>query len=147
MPQGTPRAPEGANPVGLVFPSKTGSPLYPKNIRRRHFLPALQALGITGIRQHDFRCTFASLHVASGTHPKLVQERMGHSSIGLTMDRYGKIAGQMALTTEQEARFEVLTTKALPASVPVEPTENSGEATIAHVDRASARDSDPERAT
>jgi integrase len=137
----------GSNPLNLVFPSQSGTPLYPKNIRRRHFLPALQALGITGIRQHDFRRTFIALHVEAGTHPKLVQERVGHSSIALTMDVYARVAGQMALATEQEARFEALAVKALPASVPVEPTTSSGVKTTADADRAPARDSDPESAT
>ena len=135
---------KGSNPLNLVFPSQTGTPLYPKNIRRRHFLPALQALGVVGVRQHDFRRTFIALHVEAGTHPKLVQERVGYSSIGLTMDVYGKIAGQMALATEQEARFEALTAKAIPASVSVEPAGNSGVETTADVDRAPASDSDPE---
>ena len=62
---------------------------------------------------------------------------MGHSSIALTMDVYGKIAGQMALTTEQEARVEALAVKALPASVPVEPTTDFGTGT------ASASEGDP----
>jgi integrase len=132
---------DGSNPLNLVFPSKTGTPLYPKNVRRRHFLPALQALGITGVRQHDFRRTFASLHVASGTHPKLLQERMGHSSIGLTMDLYAKIAGQMALTTEQEARFEALAVKALPASVSARPTGNSRVETTTDAHHAPAAES------
>ena len=73
-----------------------------------------------------------------------MQERVGYSSIGLTMDVYGKIAGQMALATEQEARFEALTAKAIPASVSVEPAGNSGVETTADVDRAPATDSDPE---
>jgi integrase len=134
----------GSNPLNLVFPSQTGTPLYPKNIRRRHFLPALQALGIVGIRQHDFRRTFIALHVEAGTHPKLVQERVGHSSIGLTMDLYGKIAGQMALSTEQEARLEALAAKALPESVPVEPTTNSVTETPTEPDRTLAKTSDSE---
>jgi len=113
---------DGSNPLDLVFPSQTGTPLYPKNIRRRHFLPALQALGIVGVRQHDLRRTFIALHVEAGTHPKLVQERVGHSIIGLTMDPYGKIAGQMAMTMEQEARFEALAAKALPGFDSAEPT-------------------------
>ena len=135
------------NPLDLVFPSETGTPLYPKNIRRRHFLPALQALGIMGVRQHDFRRTFIALHVEAGTHPKLVQDRVGHSSIGLTMDVYGKIAGKMALATEQEARFEALAVKALPASIPVESAGNSELEATADTDRAPAPESDPERAT
>jgi hypothetical protein len=34
------------NPLDLVFPSEAGTPLYPKNVRRRHFVPAMQALGV-----------------------------------------------------------------------------------------------------
>ena len=135
---------DGSNPLNLVFPSQTGTPLYPKNIRRRQFLPALQALGIVGVRQHDFRRTFIALHVEAGTHPKLVQERVGHSSIGLTMDTYGKIAGRMTLAQEQEARFEVLAARALPAPLPVEPTTNPGTNTATDSDHNPARNSDPE---
>lgn len=133
---------DGPNPLDLIFPSETGTPLYPKNVRRRHFLPALQALGIVGVRQHDFRRTFIALHVEAGTHPKLVQERVGHSSIALTMDVYGKIAGKMALATEQEARFEALAARALPAPVPVEPSTNSSTSSIIEAKGEPAKDSE-----
>ncbi|HEV8661543.1 MAG TPA: tyrosine-type recombinase/integrase [Candidatus Methylomirabilis sp.] len=103
------------NPLGLVFPSEDGTPLYPGNVRSRHFAPALKALGVEGIRPHDFRRTFIALHVEAGTHPKQIQERVGHSSIKLTMDVYGKLAGKMALGAEQAARLDALATKALPA--------------------------------
>ncbi len=109
------------NPLDLVFPSEASTPLDPKNIRRRHFVPAMKALGVTGIRQHDFRRTFIALHVEAKTHPKLVQERVGHSSIALTMDVYGKIAGKMTLGKEEEAKLNALATKALPASIAPEP--------------------------
>ncbi len=137
----------GPNPLDLVFPSQAGTPLYPKNIRRRHFAPALRALGITGIRQHDFRRTFTALHVEAGTHPKLVQERAGHSNIGLTMDVYAAIAGRMTLAPEQEARLDALAARALPAPVPVEPTTNSGAKAATGSDRNPARNSDPENTT
>lgn len=130
---------------GPCHPETDRTPLYPKNIRRRHFIPAATALGITGIRQHDFRRTFIALHVEAGTHPKLVQERVGHSAVALTLDVYGKLAGKMALTTEQEARFEALAVKALPAPAPVKPAENSEAETTADADRAPAKDSDPGR--
>jgi integrase len=67
------------NPLGLVFPSEDGTSRNPGNIRKRHFAPALMALGLKGIRPHDFLRTFIALHVEAGTHPKLVQERVGHS--------------------------------------------------------------------
>jgi len=99
---------DGNDSVRTVSSRIRPHPPAPRNIRRRHFLPSLTAFGITGIRQHDFRRTYIALHVDAGTHPTLVQERVGYSSIGLTMDLYGKIAGHTALAAEQEARFEAL---------------------------------------
>jgi hypothetical protein len=129
-----------------VFSSQTGTLLYPKNIRRRHFLPALQALGIVGVRQHDLRRSFVAIHVEAGTHPKLVQERAGHCSVTLTMDTYARITGRMMLAPEQEARFEALAVKALPSSVSVESTANSAVETNTDVNGVPARDCDPESA-
>jgi integrase len=136
---------DGPNPLDLIFPSETGTPRYPKNIRRRHFLPALRALGITGgIRQHDFRRTFVAMHVEAGTHVKVLQDRLGHSNINLTMDVYGKIASRMELARAQEERFEALTARALPAPVPVEPGTNSGTNGDTNSDDDPAKTSDPQ---
>ncbi len=107
----------GLNPHGLVFCTKQGPPLDGRNVRRRHFEPALKRLGLTGVRLHDFRRTFIALHVRAGTHPKLVQDRVGHKDIRLTMDTYGKIAGKVALGPEEASRFNGLTAKALPPLV------------------------------
>lgn len=103
-----------SNPHDLVFCTSEGTPLDGHNVRRRHFQPALKALGITGIRPHDFRRTFVAMHVQAGTHPKLVQTRLGHADIRLTMDTYGKLAGEIALGAEEAARFNGLAVKALP---------------------------------
>ncbi len=105
------------NPHGLVFPSEEGTPMVPGNVRRRHFAPALKAIGAQGIRLHDFRRTFIAAHVEAGTHPKLVQDRVGHSNIKLTMDTYGKVAGKMALAEEQTTRFNALAVTALPGGL------------------------------
>lgn len=105
----------GPNPLSLVFPSEDGTPLSPGNVRRRYFAPALKAIGVKGIRPHDFRRTFIALHVEAGTHPKLVQTRVGHSNIKLTMDVYEELAGEMALAVEQATRLDALATTALPA--------------------------------
>lgn len=43
------------------------------------------------IRFHDLRHTCASLLIAQGEHPKLISEQLGHSSIGITMNRYGHL--------------------------------------------------------
>jgi len=102
------------NPHALVFCTSQGTPLDDGNVRRRHFKPALARLGLPEVRMHDFRRTFIALHVEAGTHPKLVQTRAGHSNISLTMDTYGKLAGEMALQPEQMDRLDGLVAKALP---------------------------------
>ena len=42
-------------------------------------------------RWHDLRHTSVALAIANGAHPKAIQERMGHSSITITFDRYGHL--------------------------------------------------------
>ncbi|OGO07803.1 MAG: integrase [Chloroflexi bacterium RBG_13_57_8] len=48
--------------------------------------------GLSGIRLHDARHTHASLMLKQGIHPKIVQERLGHSSIQITLDTYSHVA-------------------------------------------------------
>jgi integrase len=55
--------------------------------RRRPALPK----ELHGLRFHDLRHTCASLLIAQGAHPKIIQERLGHSSITTTMNRYGHL--------------------------------------------------------
>jgi integrase len=42
--------------------------------------------GVPVIRFHDLRQTHATFMLAVGVHPKVVQERLGHASIQLTLD-------------------------------------------------------------
>ena len=44
--------------------------------------------GLPKIRFHDLRHTHATLGLAAGIHPKVMQERLGHSSITITLDLY-----------------------------------------------------------
>ena len=48
--------------------------------------------GQKGIRLHDARHTHASLMLKQGVHPKIVQERLGHASIQVTLDIYSHVA-------------------------------------------------------
>jgi len=68
-----------------------------------------------GSRPLALERAFIALHEEAGTHPKLVQARVSHSNIKLTMDVYGKLAGNMALAEDQAARLNALTAKAFPA--------------------------------
>ena len=47
------------------------------------------------VRFHDLRHTHATQLLASGVHPKVVQERLGHSTIAVTMDIYSHVTPGM----------------------------------------------------
>lgn len=77
--------------AGLVFPTPLGEPMRRSNFARRVWAPATKALGLDGLRFHDLRHTAVALAISKGAHPKAIQERMGHSSITVTLDRYGHL--------------------------------------------------------
>jgi integrase len=76
------------NPDDLVFRDAHGGPFRKSNLLRRSFLPLLRRAGLPKIRFHDLRHTAATLLLTQGVHPKIVQERLGHSQISLTLDTY-----------------------------------------------------------
>ena len=47
------------------------------------------------VRFHDLRHTHATQLLAQGVHPKVVQERLGHSTISITMDLYSHMSETM----------------------------------------------------
>jgi integrase len=75
----------------LVFGTPEGKPLRPNTITRAWTMLAAKA-DVKPIRLHDARHTHASLMLKQGIHPKIVQERLGHSSIQITLDTYSHVA-------------------------------------------------------
>lgn len=61
------------------------------NLARHSFEPRLQQAGLPKIRFHDLRHSAATLLLSQGENPKVVQERLGHSTIGVTMDTYSHV--------------------------------------------------------
>lgn len=78
----------------LLFPSVFGTPLDPSNMYK-DFKDILRKAGLPDIRFHDLRHTAATLMLQQGTHPKIVQERLGHSDISLTMNTYSHVLPSM----------------------------------------------------
>lgn len=73
-----------------VFCTPEGEPL-PKKAIARAFASALKAAGLPAhFTPHCLRHTFASLLLAQGESPQYVQEQLGHKSITLTVDTYGR---------------------------------------------------------
>ena len=75
---------------GLIFTTSSGKPISPRNFIR-HFKQTVQNLGIPDLSPHSLRHSHASLLLASGVNPKIVQERLGHSSITLTLNTYSHV--------------------------------------------------------
>lgn len=74
----------------LAFASTVGTPLEPSNILKR-YKAILARAGLPPSRFHDLRHSCASLLLAQGVHPKVVQEILGHSQIGMTLDTYSHL--------------------------------------------------------
>lgn len=72
----------------LVFAQENGRPLHAHDVTLKDLRGVLDAAELPRIRFHDLRHLHASLLFALDTHPKTVQARLGHTSIGITMDLY-----------------------------------------------------------
>ncbi len=79
------------DPTDLIFKSPTGMPLRRKHFRRRVWLPAVKEAGFDDLTFHGLRHSAAGLMIEIGTHPRVIQKRLGHSSIRTTMDVYGRV--------------------------------------------------------
>ena len=75
----------------LVFSRSDGSPIRPNTITRAWSGLAKQC-GIAASRLHDARHTHASIMLKAGIHPRIVQERLGHSTIAITLDTYSHVS-------------------------------------------------------
>jgi integrase len=78
---------EAYQDMGLVFCRADGTPVHPDRFSQM-FDKHVKDSGIPRICLHDLRHTHASLALAAGIHPKVVSERLGHSTVAFTMDVY-----------------------------------------------------------
>jgi len=85
----------------LVFPDAKGGYIRKQNLGKR-FKKLLTAAELPATRFHDLRHTHATLLLQQGVHPKIVQERLGHSSISITLDTYSHILPSMQQKAVEE---------------------------------------------
>ena len=85
----------GARP-SLLF-TQDGGFIHPDSFSKV-FSNLVSKSGLPLLRLHDLRHTHASLLLLAGEHPKVVQERLGHSSIIVTMDLYSHLILSMQKT-------------------------------------------------
>ncbi len=87
---------------GLVFCTNCGDYIIP-DYADRELHKLLVAAGLPDIRFHDLRHSAATMLLVAGVHPKVVQERLGHSTIAMTMDTYSHVVPSM----QQEAAKKI----------------------------------------
>ena len=80
----------GKPPDAWLFNAPQGGPLRESNWKRSvRWSTATSAAGAPGLRVHDLRHTAASIWLAAGADPKVVQRVLGHAAASMAMDLYG----------------------------------------------------------
>jgi integrase len=76
---------------GLVFTDEIGSPYSPDRYTRT-FQSEARRLDLPAIGVHGLRHSLATTALADGVPAKVVAERLGHSSVATTLDRYSHVS-------------------------------------------------------
>lgn len=85
----------GVGPDDLVFTSDRGKPIQETKFVGRYFKPLLRSAGLPDIRLYDLRHTAATLGLAAGVSPKIVNEQLGHASVAFTLEVYSHVLPHM----------------------------------------------------
>jgi integrase len=73
-----------------VVAQADGNPLKPNSLTHE-FVRFIAGSGLPRVRFHDLRHSHATHMLASGVHPKIAQERLGHATIATTLDLYSHV--------------------------------------------------------
>lgn len=92
---------------GFVFSHATGEPYHPDRFSRE-FDRKLErsnkdhaADPLPRIRLHDLRHTWATLALRAGVHPKVVADRLGHTTTNITLNIYSHVVEGMQTTAAE----------------------------------------------
>lgn len=88
--------------LNLVFPSQVGTPLTMARVSRVFKRIKEEAQIIKPLRLYDLRHSTATLLLQANINPKVVSERLGHSTIVLTLDVYSHVLPTMQEMATQQ---------------------------------------------
>lgn len=91
--------------AGPVFTSGQGEFLRHRNFYNHYFMPILKRVSVPTIPPYSMRHTCAVLLLTAGVNIKVVSERLGHTSVRITLDHYARFMPglqQMAAEKMQE---------------------------------------------
>jgi integrase len=97
--------PEHWTDLNLVVDRGGGNPWNPDTFSTA-WPELLRSRGLPHVRFHDLRHAHATFMLLQGVHPKIVSERLGHASIGITLDIYSHVLPTMQ--TEAVRAFDEL---------------------------------------
>ncbi len=80
--------------LDLVFCKGNGS-YYNQSNHHKVFRRMLETAGLPVIRFHDLRHSAATILLSMGVNPKVIQERLGHANITITLGRYAHVTESM----------------------------------------------------
>lgn len=89
----------------LVICTKNGNWVHPNNFRRA-FKVTIEQLDLPKIRVHDLRHTHATFLLENKVNPKVIQERLGHKNVNITLNTYSHVLPSMQLEVAQ--KFDTL---------------------------------------
>jgi integrase len=84
----------------LVAAREDGKPKQPDSLTHE-FTYLVRRADVPRVRFHDLRHSHATQLLAAGVHPKIVQERLGHSTIAITLDLYSHVSDTMQASAAQ----------------------------------------------
>jgi integrase len=111
------------NKYDLVFPNTDGELTVHNTAIKSHFNPALRRAGLRHVSFHSLRHSNASMRIQAGQNIKYLSTQLGHSSINITMDRYGHLFNDMDFTRQQ---VELLEDSFLSVRKPLEEGKKEG---------------------
>ena len=89
----------------IVFPNESGGYMRVSTLTQIFKYTWLKKANLKGFTFHSLRHAHATQLLQLGIHPKVVQQRLGHSTITITMDTYSHVIPQL----QQEAADKINT--------------------------------------
>ena len=85
----------GSSDGSVAFARSLGVEVVELDLSKPFSMARARNAGFAGLRFHDLRHTAATLMLEAGVHPKVVSERLGHSTIAITLDTYSHVMPHM----------------------------------------------------
>jgi len=105
----------------LLCARADGEPMQPRSLTHEFTRLVGRSKDIPRVRFHDLRHSHATALLTAGVHPKVAQERLGHSTIAVTLDLYSHVTATMQedAATRLDAAFQGAITAAKGVADPV----------------------------